>query len=70
MLVKLTEEQIERDARVAFFEVIERISPIQLSEKFNQTCLNNGIDIDFDSITGFEKEIERLKLQFAMGEVI
>lgn len=67
MLVKLTEEQIKRDARVAFFEVIEKINPIELSDKFYGDKVT---DLDFDSITGFEKEIERLKWQFAIGEVI
>jgi hypothetical protein len=70
MLVKLSEEQIKQDARVAFFEAVEKINPIKLSDELNEVYLRGGQDIDFSSIAAFEKEIELLKLQFARGDQI
>jgi len=70
MLVKLNQEQIKQAARVAFFEVIEKISSVKLSNEFVMAHLDDDVEVDFDSMAAFEKEIESLKFKFAIGEII
>lgn len=67
-LVTLDPVEVKRKARLAFFTAVEHISSQKLTCDWFDDEVIEGLS--FETIQGFEDEIESLKLKFAKGEII